>query len=211
MFKPHPHLPSLEDQPSLHPSYLEAKTSYIRQDLDATIRILGPKLTQVVHFPPAALLLGKAYFFLSRAQEAEEAWTGSLKNYPDHLETQKWLIRLYLEQGREKEAEELCKKALFLDSENPELLLLYGKIRLLQKDILGALEAFEKAKATWIKLVEVPLELAAVYRRFGLAQRCQTELELALSILGPNHSLYPSIRFNLENLKKQLQQNTQGR
>ncbi|MCX7787264.1 MAG: tetratricopeptide repeat protein [Spirochaetes bacterium] len=185
-----------EIDPSL---YLKAKDAYLRNDLSGTIQLLEPMDQYLEQNPAAAFLLGKAYYFCSQYFKAERTWTGLLRKVPHHAEAQRWLARLYLSQGKGGEAEELCIQLLARDSENPESLLLLGKARLLTGDTRSALEYLEKGKASLRKLAEIPLELADLYRRFGIKNRSREELELALYLLGKESPLYRAVEGSWKN------------
>ena len=186
----------------IHPQmYARAKDAYIRNDLAETIRLLEPARKAPKQNPSAAFLLGKAYFFRSNYSEAEGIWKSLLEKVPDHPETLKWLARLYLSQGKGEAAEQLCYRILARDSENPEGLFLLGKARLSKGDTRRALEYLEKAKASLRRLAEVPLELADLYRQFGLHTRSREELELTLHLLGKESSLYRTVEGSLKKLE----------
>ena len=182
--------------------YSKAKDAYLRNDLTETIRLLLPYKDRPGNPPAAAILLGKAYFFRAHYVAAERLWQGVLRNKPAHPEAQKWLARLYLSQGKEEEAERLCFQVLSLDPENPEALLLLGKARLSKGDTKGALEYLEKGKANMRKLAEIPLELADLYRQFGIKNRSREELVLALHLLGKESSLYGTVEQSLTKLEE---------
>jgi len=178
--------------------YLKAKDAYIRNDLSETIQLLEPAAKEPGRNPAAAFLLGKAYFFRSNFPEAERIWKGLLGQVPHHSEAQKWLVRLYLNQGKVEEAAQICVRLLALDSENPEGLFLLGKARLSKGDTRAALECLEKGKASLRKLAEIPLELADLYRQFGIKKRCKEELELALHLLGKESALSHTVEESLK-------------
>jgi tetratricopeptide (TPR) repeat protein len=172
--------------------YARAKEHYLRGRTSDALRIL--KTSQGLRrFAPAAFLRGKILFLTGEVSDAERTWTGLLEDRPCHGEARKWLARLFLNDGRSGEAERLAAEALADDPEDPELLILTGKARLLQGDTAGAVEYFSKAKTCFERLAEAPLELADIYRSFGLRARAEAELDLALLMLGPESSLYRSV------------------
>jgi tetratricopeptide (TPR) repeat protein len=191
----------IQSIPEIPPQvYSKAKDAYLRNDLTETIRLLLPAGDRPENSPAAGILLGKAYFFRTDYSEAERIFQGVLRKEPVHPEAQKWLARIALSQGKGEEAERLCYRILSLDPENPEALLLLGKARLSKGDTKGALEYLEKGKANLRKLAEIPLELADLYRQFGLENRSREELELALYLLGRESSLYRAVKRSLEKL-----------
>ncbi len=192
-------VPRAELPPSI---YLKAKDAYLRNDLSETIRLLEPAAKEPGRNPTAAFLLGKAYFFRSTFPDAERIWKNLLGQVPHHSEAQKWLARLYLNQGKVEEAEQICVQLLALDSENPEGLFLLGKARLSKGDTRAGLEYLEKGKASLRKLAEIPLELADLYRQFGIKKRCKEELELALHLVGKANSLYHTVEGSLKVLEE---------
>ncbi|GAB4368527.1 MAG: hypothetical protein Kow009_05310 [Spirochaetales bacterium] len=185
-----------------HPVYVKAKEAYIRNDLLETIQLLAPAGKVPELDPAAAILLGKANFFLARYSEAERIWKGLLDKVPHHPEALKWLARLYLYQGRREEAEQLCSHLVAWDSESPEGLFLLGKARLAKGDTRTALEYLEKGEVSLRKLAEIPLELADLYRQFGIKNRSREKLELALHLLGKDSSLYRTVEESLKALEE---------
>lgn len=194
--KGYPYTPGIPPQ-----IYARAKDAYILNDLVETIRLLEPARKAPTQNPAATFLLGKAYFFRSNYSEAEKIWGTLLEKVPDHPEALKWLARLYLSRGKGEAAEQLCYRILAQDSENPEGLFLMGKARLSKGDTRTSLEYLEKARASLRRLAEIPLELADLYRQFGLNTRSREEFELTLHLLEKQSSLYRTVEESLKKLE----------
>ena len=184
--------------------YAEAKTLYIKGNLDEALPQFLAIKDKAPEFSSNSFMLGKLYFFKKNYDEAEKTWVETLNRNPNHIDTSKWLSRLYLIQDKAGEAENLVTEALRNSSEDPELLILMGKIKRAQKDFSSAIEFYIKAQAFEEKLAEAYIDLAEIYRVFGLGSRAERELEKALLLLGKESSLYRSIDSILARLKEEV-------
>jgi tetratricopeptide (TPR) repeat protein len=184
--------------------YVQAREAYCRGDVSRVIQILETEEKLRETFSPASVLMGKALFFQGRIEEAEDVWKGTLDRRPWNQEARKWLARLYLQEDQGKEAEQVCIPALSEDPEDPELLILVGKARLIQGDVARALEYFGKGESCFQRLAEGPLELAELYRGFGMRERSMEKLELALALLGKESSIRRSVEETLKVLRIDL-------
>lgn len=184
-------------------SYLRAKDLYIAGQWDDALTLLKEKKFWAGSFSAPKFLEGKILFLKKDLSGAEKIWKEVLKKNPRHDETRKWLCRLLLLQGKDREAERVIAPALTDDPEDPELLILVGKARSLRGDTAGALEYFRKAKACFERLAEAPLELADLYRSFGLRRRSIEELELAAAMLGRESGLFAAVSGAVEFLRKE--------
>lgn len=195
--------------------YLQGKTLYLAGDWDAALALLrkirpvpggSGKAGESAGSPvsvPALFLKGKIHFMKDEFPEAETVWKILLARNPHHGETRKWLSRLLLARGRREEAENVALSALADDPEDPELLILVGKARLSGGDTAGAIEYFSKAESCFIRLAEAPLELAGIYRSYGLRDRSIRQLELAAALLGKESRLHHSVMSAAESLRKE--------
>ncbi len=183
--------------------YAEAKTLYIKGNLDEALPLFLAIRDKAPEFSSNSFMLGKLYFFKKNHEEAEKTWLETLEQNPKHIDTVKWLSRLYLIQNKAEEAESLVVKALKNSSEDPELLILLGKIKREQKDFSLANEFYIKAQFFKEKLAEAYIDLAEIYGKFGLAGKAEQELEKALFLLGEESSLYKSIESILAGLKEE--------
>jgi len=181
--------------------YVEAKTLYIKGNLDQALPKFKAINNKAPRFSSNSFMLGKLHFFNKNYKEAEEIWAETLKRNPDHLDTIKWLSRLYLIRDKAGKAESLVTGALGNSSEDPELLILMGKIKRAQSKLSAAIEFYIKAQAFEEKIAEAHIDLAEIYREFGLDQKAEQELEKAVYLLGEESSLSRSIGFVLETIK----------
>ena len=184
--------------------YVEARESYCKGDVSGVVQILETEQKLRESFAPASVLMGKALFFQGRIEEAEDVWKSTLDRCPWNQEARKWLARLYLQEDQGKKAEQACIHALVEDPEDPELLILVGKARLIQGDVAGALEYFGKGESCFQRLAEGPLELADLYWGFGMRERSMEKLELALALLGKESSIRRSVEETLKVLRTDL-------
>jgi tetratricopeptide (TPR) repeat protein len=182
--------------------YLTAKKHYSEQRLDAALDILLENHEQAPDFSPNSFLLGKIYYFKSDFPQAEYYWKYTMKINPCHLDTRKWLARLFLQQERAEEAGSILTDALSVSSEDPELLILMAKVKRKQEDLSGAIELYQKSQAFTERLSEASIGLAEIYYDFGLKDRAALELKKALALLGEDSSVYLSVAAILEQIEQ---------
>lgn len=182
--------------------YLTAKKHYSEQRLDAALDLLLENHEQAPDFSSNSFLLGKVFYFKSDFPQAEHYWQYTLKINPCHLDTRKWLARLFLEQERTEEAVSILSDALSVSSEDPELLILMAKVKRKQEDLSGAIELYQKSQAFTERLSEASIGLAEIYYGFGLKDRAELELKKALALLGEDSSVYLSVAAILEQIEQ---------
>ncbi len=185
--------------------YTEAKSLYLAGELDQAEKRLRAIREEAPRFWNNTFMLGKVYFFKEEYASAESAWREVLVSNPSHIDSVKWLSRLYLLQSQAGEAEPWLEQALSLSSDDPELLLLLAKVRRASGDFATAIELLEKAGLFKDRMAEAHLELFEIYRTFGMVTKAKGELDTALSYLDPDSSLYEplsSLRIQLEEEEK---------
>jgi len=173
--------------------YLEARGLYSEERLGEALEILLENQRTDPAFSENSYLIGKIHFFSGDYVEARETWESTLKRNPHHLDTCKWLVRLHLLEGRAPAAERLVVRALADSAEDPELLILLGKSRRAQNDLAGAIECYRKAQVLSERLAEASLELAELYRAFGMSERAAEELERAACLLPEQSGLSQAV------------------
>jgi len=183
--------------------YSTARKYYAEQRLDDALTLLLENHRAAPEFCANSFLIGKIYYFSSDFAQAERYWRHTLTVNPHHVDTCKWLARLYLQQGRIDEAQGVLTEGLAVSSEDPELLILMAKVKRRHQDLAGAIELYLKSQAFGERLSEASIDLAEIYYSFGLTDRAEEELQKALVLLGENSSLSPSLSAAL----KQLEQN----
>jgi len=149
-----------------------------------------------------SFLIGKIYYFDGDFDRAERYWQYTLTVNPHHLDTRKWLARLYLQLDRADEAQGVLSHGLAISSEDPELLILMAKVKRRHQDLAGAIELYLKSQAFSERLSEASIDLAEIYYSFGLTDRAEEELQKALVLLGESSSITPSLSAALEQLKQ---------
>ncbi|MBN2554001.1 MAG: tetratricopeptide repeat protein [Spirochaetales bacterium] len=181
--------------------YIAARNLYSEQRLEEALLLLVENHGSAPRFSANSFLIGKIYYFLENHEQAERYWQHTLEFAPHHLDTGKWLARLYLQQGRIDEAEALLADALSISSEDAELLILMAKVRRGREDLSGAIELYLKSQSFSERLCEASIDLAEIYCSFGLTDRAREELQRALVLLGGDSSLGASIASALEQLE----------
>ena len=185
---------------SLH-RYYTARKYYAEQRLEEALALLLDNHRSAPEFCANSFLIGKIYYFRADLTQAERYWRHTLKVNPFHLDTRKWLARLYLQQDRIEEAEGVLAEALAISSEDPELLMLMAKVKRRHQDLAGAIELYLKSQAFGERLCEASIDLAEIYYSFGLTDRAEEELKKAVVLAGENSSLSPSLFAALEQLE----------
>ena len=185
---------------SLH-RYCTARKFYSEQRLDDALALLLNNYRSSPEFSANSFLIGKIYYFNNDPARAEKYWLHTLKFNSHHVDTRKWLARLLLQQGRIEEAERVLEPGLAISSEDPELLILMGKVKRGDQDMAGAIELYLKSQAFTERLSEASIDLAEIYNSFGLEERAKEELEKALNLAGKQSSISPSLRAALEQLE----------
>ena len=185
---------------SLH-RYCTARKYYSEHRLDDALDLLLKNHRSAPEFSANSFLIGKIYYFNNDPSQAEHYWRHTLKFNSHHVDTRKWLARLLLQQGRIEEAECVLEPGLAISSEDPELLILMGKVKRSNQDLAGAIELYLKSQAFTERLSEASIDLAEIYNSFGLEDRAKEELEKALYLVGEHSSISPSLTAALEQLE----------
>jgi tetratricopeptide (TPR) repeat protein len=182
--------------------YAAARKYYSEQRLEPALSLLLENHEQAPGFTANSFLIGKIYYFKNEHGQAEAYWRHTLETNTYHLDTRKWLARLFLEQERLQEAEAVLLDALSVSSEDPELLILLAKAKRRQGDLAGAIELYQKSQAFGERLSEASIDLAEIYYGFGLPERARQELERALGVLGESSALSPSLAAVLDQFEQ---------
>ena len=181
--------------------YHTARKYYSEQRLDDSLNLLLENHRAAPEFSANSFLIGKIYYFNHDPVQAEHFWRHTLKFNPHHVDARKWLARLYLQQDRIEEAEDVLKPGLAISSEDPELLILMGKVKRRHQDLAAAIQLYLQSQAFSERLSEASIDLAEIYNSFGLADRAKVELERALELAGEQSSISPSLYAALEQLE----------
>jgi tetratricopeptide (TPR) repeat protein len=182
--------------------YCTARKYYSEQRLNDALNLLLVNHKSAPEFSANSFLIGKIYYFNNDPAQAERYWLHTLKLNTHHLDTRKWLARLFLQQNRIEEAEGVLSKGLAISSEDPELLILMGKVKRRNQDLAGAIELYLKSQAFSERLSEASIDLAEIYTSFGLTDRAEEELKKALVLVGEESSISPSLYAALEQLEQ---------
>jgi tetratricopeptide (TPR) repeat protein len=177
---------------------------YISGDIERSLALFSEIYNKDPHFLNNAFMLGKTHFFGRNPGEAERIWKTVLEENPEHIDTVKWLSRLYLQKGQADKAELILTRALSISSEDPFLLLLLAQTRRQQKDLETAIELYNKTQMYREHFAQAYLDKAEIYMAFGLPHLAQDELEAALLLLGPHSSLYNAVKTILENITQEV-------
>lgn len=182
--------------------YRTARKYYTEQRFEQALTLLLENHRTAPDFCANSFLIGKICYFNGDLAEAERYWRHTLEVNRHHLDTRKWLARLYLQEERIEEAQSVIAEGLAVSSEDAELLILMAKVKRLQQDLAGAIQLYLKAQAFTERLSEASIDLAEIYCSFGLTERAEEELKRALVLLGENSSISPSVSAALEQLEE---------
>jgi len=182
--------------------YLSARDYYSRDRLTEALDLLLENHRVEPDFSANSFLIGKIFFFQGEYPQAERYWQCTLSKNPHHLDTRKWLARLYLQEGRVREAGAVLEDALCLSSEDPELLILMAKVKREQDDLAGAIQLYQRAQAFCERLCEAYVDLAEIYYAFGLIDRAEDQLFRAGELAGNDSSISFSIQAALNYLQQ---------
>lgn len=157
--------------------------------------------------PLLSLLTGKIYFFQGDYEKAESIFrstlTGKHVKKKDFPAGRKWLARTLIFRGLGAEAESTIQISLQKDPEDPELLVLLGKARRLEGDMEGAIQAYTMAVQFSEYLAEAYIDLADIYRTYGLDDQMRSALLRAIALLGDEHPLADPLTSLSQNLNKE--------
>jgi tetratricopeptide (TPR) repeat protein len=173
--------------------YCTARKYYSEQRLDDALNLLLKNHRSAPEFSANSFLIGKIYYFNDDLEQAERYWRYTVTVNPHHLDTRKWMARMYLQQDRIEEAEQVLTPGLSISSEDPELLILMGKVKRRNQDLSGAIELYLKSQAFGERLSEASIDLAEIYYSFGLSDRAEEELKKALILLGEDSGMTSSL------------------
>jgi tetratricopeptide (TPR) repeat protein len=174
-------------------SFKTANSLYIKGNTSEALLLLKNMEKKDPCFLPALFLSGKIHYMNKNLKKAEDKWKKVLNINPHHIQTGKWLCSMYMIEKKYKEAEKL----LFLMFENsandPELLILAGRLRKNEGKYLEALEYYNKAFLFEDKIIEAHLDTSEIYTLFGIREKSLIHLKKAASVGGDNHELYKPI------------------
>ncbi len=181
--------------------YKTAKNLYVKGEMEESVSVLSEIEKTDPDFLPALFLSGRIHYFMNKSETAEIKWKEVLKRNRNHIQAGKWLIKLYISENRINEAEVLLFRMFKLSSEDPELMILAGKLNKNRKKYLEAIEYYKKAFLFEDKLIDAHLDTAEIYSLFGLKEKSLIQLEKAAEIGGKGHELYKPVKSLIRNIK----------
>lgn len=122
------------------------------------------------------LARARAHLGLRQFDDSEKAFMEAEKLKPGGVEAKEGLARVLISKGRLKEAEAKADAAIELKGDAAEALVLKGELRRLNKDLEGAVAAFDKALAS--KKVNVPARLGRAAALIDLNKDEQAQADL---------------------------------
>lgn len=160
--------------------------------------------------PLLTLLTGKIYFFRGNYEKAGAFFRSTIDSSPkkknDFQAGSKWLARALIFQESGVEAEDIIRSSLRQDPEDPELLILLGKARRLEGDLKGAIEAYIQATLFSEYLAEAYIDLADIYRIYGLEEKMRTALLRAKALLSSEHPLAKPLASLIRSLEEETKE-----
>jgi tetratricopeptide (TPR) repeat protein len=192
---------SPETKTDIVSKYKTAKNLYIKGEMAESVSVLSEIENSDPDFLPALFLSGKIHYLMNKSETAEIKWKEVLKKNRNHIQAGKWLIRLYISENKNREAEKLLFRIFELSYEDPELMILAGKLSKNSKKYLEAIEYYKKSFLFEDRLIESHLDAAEIYSMFGLKEKSLAHLEKAAEIGGKGHELYKPIKSLIRNIK----------
>lgn len=182
--------------------YTDARALYVKGDLPGALdRFLDIK-RKAPRFESNLFMVGKTRFFLRETDAAIAEWKKLLAINPYHVDALRWQAEAYLVKRDPASAEALVESALAFDSENPELLLLAGKVKKAKKEFDVALEFYKKAMLFRERLAEAYIDSYEIYHQFGLTEQSNDMLDRATRLLDPESPLGKAVRLLEERKNK---------
>jgi len=139
----------------------------------------------IARFPPAAILRGKAYFFLGKDAEAETALRSALRGQPSSAEARLALARVLRSRGDGGKALREVERALS-DSPNDAGALRLAAELAVDKGDIGAARAFlDRAAEAGAETALVFLDRARLRWVSGQGEAALRDIQAAVAILPP--------------------------
>ncbi len=132
----------------------------------------------------AHLMLCKIYYYNGNYESAVEAADAILDDDPDHANAMYWKARSLVMSGNENTSVpvELLVRSLEIDGHNIQARLLLGMIYEKNSSYKEALHQYLAVQEEEEGIVSARANLAMLYMRMGLRDRCMRELEVAEKI-----------------------------
>lgn len=159
-------------------NYLMALIKYAQENFSVSEQYAQKVLNVIPQHYQSMYIAGKADIRLGRLNQAEKYFTQILSQYPDNLEVQYTLARIYLSQNEAEQAL-LILQAIDQDTldKNPKMLLLLGTAYLILDEKEKSLEIINRAKKLAPKEQLVSEQLARIYLFSGDVTNAIKELE----------------------------------
>lgn len=167
-------------------------------ELENAISLLDQLHNDYPRFNEASQFYGRVLFYSEHYEQAILCLENSIQ-YSVNIDSSKLLARSYLRQKEAEKAEIILNKALKYSAEDPELLFLRARCRTALNDPEEALALLTAASSLMERQIEIPLELAALYMRYGLKSEAAAIVDRYLNVLDAEHPLKESMkRLNTE-------------
>ena len=189
------------DSPEILTELKNAKSLYIKGETDTALSLLERIEEEKPDFIPALYLSGKIYILKNNPDKADEKWRKIIKESPCHIQAGKQLIKLCTNQKRYEEAEAILIRLFEFSADDPELLILAGKLRKSEGRFLEAIEYYSKSFLFEDRIMDAHIDIAEIYGRYGLSDKSELHLEKAAAIGGGEHELYEPVMSVLEKKK----------
>ncbi len=161
-----------------------------RRQFDEARRNLTLLLEQKQRIPDALWELGRLNLMEQRYGEAERCFRDLTEIQPPDRRGAQGLLDLYLVQNRLPEARKLVNEALQDQPENPNLLVMAGRLALAAGDRAGGKETLESALRLDPKHEAASRHLADAAIHDGDTQRAKRYLQAAMEAESPNPVVY---------------------
>ena len=183
------------------PEYRRAKTLFIKNRPKEALTVLERIEEKDPFFLPGLYLSGRIYFINSNYEKAETKFKKIIQKSPCHFQAGKQLLRLYVYQKEFSKAEDIFLKLVKYSWEDPELLMLAGKLWKCEEKYLEAIEYYSKAFLFEEKMIDAHIDIAEIYKKYGISDKARDHLKKAAAIGGEKHELYEPVMSIVENME----------
>jgi len=183
--------------------FARGKSLYFNDSLEESLDIFTVLYDEIPSFRENAERYARALQYTGRPEEAAAVREVILEDGFYYIDTVKALSRYYIESERFGEAAAMLEAALTYSSEDPTLLFLLARTHARQDEFDRALSLLSGAEAIMERQVEIPLETASLYQRYGFYEKAVSSITRCIAFVGEESPLLPALMRLMDNLEKE--------
>ncbi len=173
--------------------YLSAKKIYENGDFLSASGEFGSIYEEYPYFYQAGFMYGKSLFFMEKTDDSRGIFEKLYKKFPAFTDAGFWQARTLYSLGKLDEAEELLRRLLSYQHDNPEFLYMLALISLEEDRVPDAISFLKKASLFGERFALVYFQLGRLYGQLGLKSESLKELSRAKVLLSEDSNLSGSI------------------